>query len=105
MTLGGLLTHLAFVGDYWFSWFLHGNPLSSPWDAVDWDTDPTWDWRTAADQTREELVALWQGTVDRSRVLLAQALTVGGLDQLPKRTWGNGDAPGLRRVVVHMIER
>jgi uncharacterized damage-inducible protein DinB len=40
MTLGGILKHMAFVEDFWFSRFLHGREYAPPWDAVDWKTDP-----------------------------------------------------------------
>ena len=40
MTLGGLLKHLAYVEDNWFSQSLHGRPKSPPWDTVDWKADP-----------------------------------------------------------------
>jgi hypothetical protein len=42
--------------------------------------------------------------VARSRALVAEALTDGGLDQLARRTWPSGDAPSLRWILVHMIE-
>ena len=60
MTLGGLLKHLALVEDDYFSRRLHGRDLGAPWDTVDWDADPDWEWRTAADDTPEQLYALWQ---------------------------------------------
>ena len=37
----------------------------------------------------------------RSRALVAEALTTGGLDQLSRR---NGRAPSLRWIIYHMIE-
>ncbi len=40
MTLGGILKHLAYVEDLWFSRFLHGQERQPPWDAVDWTADP-----------------------------------------------------------------
>jgi hypothetical protein len=40
MTLGGMLKHLAYVEDYWFSQRLHGNDRRPPFDAVDWKADP-----------------------------------------------------------------
>ena len=43
MTLGGLLKHLAYVEDDWFSRWLAGHD-QAPWDAVDWGADPDWDW-------------------------------------------------------------
>jgi uncharacterized damage-inducible protein DinB len=40
MTLGGLLKHLAYVENAWFSRWLHGRDRQPPWDSVDWETDP-----------------------------------------------------------------
>jgi uncharacterized damage-inducible protein DinB len=104
MTLGGLLKHLAMVEDLWFSRFLHGNDRAAQWSHVDWQAEPDWDWHSAADDSPEELVAGWQGMVERSRTLTAQALADGGLDRLAKRSWPDGKTPSLRWIVVHMIE-
>ncbi len=104
MTLGGLLKHLAYVEDHWFSRWLHGRDRGAPWDTVDWAADPDWDWNSAAEDTPEELRRLWQDAVDRSRSLIAEALADGGLDQLARRNWPSGEAPSLRWILVHMIE-
>ena len=104
MTLGGMLKHLALVEDAWFSRSLHGQGYQPPWDAVDWAADPDWEWRTAADDSPDELRALWQASVERSRELVAAALAEGGLDQLARRTWSDGRAPSLRWIIAHMIE-
>jgi uncharacterized damage-inducible protein DinB len=104
MTLGGLLKHMAYVEDLWFSRFLHGNDRAAPWDAVDWKADPDWEWHSAADDSPIELIKLWRDAVDRSRDLVAQALTRGGVEQLSQRTWPDGRAPSLRWILCHMIE-
>ncbi len=104
MTLGGLLKHLALVEDSWFSRWLHGRDRRPPWDGVDWEADPDWDWHSAAEDSPAQLVALWQEAVARSRALVAEALADGGLDQLARRTWPDGRAPSLRWILVHMIE-
>ncbi len=104
MTLGGLLKHLALVEDSWFSRWLFGRDYSAPWSAVDWDADRDWEWRTAAEDAPEQLFALWQGTVERSRALVAEALADGGLDRRAQRTGADGFAPSLRWILVHMIE-
>lgn len=104
MTLGGLLKHLANVEDWWFSRWLHGHERCPPWDVVDWDVDPDWEWHSSTDETPEQLRGLWQDTVDASRSLVAEALTVGGLEQLARRTWPDGGAPSLRSIIVHMLE-
>src|SRR6266446_5410037 len=80
MTLGGMLKHLAYVEDYWFSQRLHGHDRRPPFDTVDWKADPDWDWHSAAEDTPEQLFALW------------------------RTAWPNGEAPSLRWILVHMIE-
>ena len=104
VTLGGLLKHMAYVEDAWFSQWLDGQEKSPPWDVVDWQSDPDWEWHSAAEDSPEELFALWERAVDRSRASTASALAIGGLDTLTKRTWPNGDAPRLRWVLLHMVE-
>ena len=104
MTLGGLLKHLAYVEDYWFSQRLHGQDRRPPWDTVDWKADPDWEWHSAAEDTPEQLFALWQDAVARSRSLVAEALADEGLDGLARRAWNDGRAPSLRWILVHMIE-
>ena len=68
---------------------LVGARAGAPWDAVDWDSDPDWDFNSAADDTPEQLCALWDDTVDRSRARLDAALADGGLDQHVHLTWSD----------------
>ena len=68
------------------------------------EADPDWDWNSAADDTPEELFALWEDAVAESRALLAEALADGGLDRLAARSWPTGETPSLRWILVHMIE-
>jgi uncharacterized protein DUF664 len=104
MTLGGLLKHLALVEDDMFSVKLHDRPPSAPWDTVDWDADPDWEWRTAAGDSPGQLMSLWQEAVARSRTLVADAVADGGLDRPAAFTWPDGRTPSLRRLLVDMIE-
>src|SRR3954447_26056163 len=82
MTLGGLLKHMAYVEDHWFSRSLHDRQLGSPWDTVDWKADEDWDWHSAADDSPAEVRALWSEAIGRSRAAVAEALTTGGFDQV-----------------------
>ena len=102
MTLGGMLKHLARFEDDMSSEWLHGREQLPPWNAVDWSADPAWDWRTAADDSPEQLYALWRDAVARSRALLAAAMAEGG----PARRAGGPDspAPSLRYILLNMIE-
>ncbi len=104
MTLGGLLKHLALVEDSYFSVRLLGNDPSPPWDTVDWDADPNWEWRTAAEDPPETLYAGWEESVARSRANLALVLADGDVSQPVRRTWPDGRAPSVRRILVDMIE-
>ena len=104
MSLGGIVKHLAYVEDAWFSRWLHGRDRTPPWDAVDWDADPDWEWHSAASDAPDYVMTLWQQAVDRSRALIADALGAGGLDQHSVRTWPDGRAPSLRWILCHMIE-
>jgi hypothetical protein len=78
--------------------------MGAPWDAVDWDADPDWEWRSAADDTPEQLMQLWRDAVARSRASLAEALQRGGLDQPGGFTWPDGRTPSLRRVLADLVE-
>jgi uncharacterized damage-inducible protein DinB len=102
MTLGGMLEHLARVEDLCFSQRLRGRDAVPPWDTADWAEE----WHSAAEDTPEELLALWQDAVARSRVRVAEAMAEGGLDRLATgipSSWGP-EPPSLRWILVHMIE-
>ena len=104
MTLGGLLKHLAYVEDDWFSGWLQGSDRLPPWDAVDWAADPDWEWNSAAGDSPEQLRALWQTAVARSGAAVAEAIAAGGLGQPARRSWPDGRSPTLRWILCHMIE-
>ena len=104
ITLGGLLKHLALVEVDYFAGRLHGRELGPPWDDVDWSDDRDWEWHSAAADSPEDLLALWQTAVADSRVLVAEALAEGGLDRLAVRAWPDGRSPSLRRTLVDLIE-
>ncbi len=104
LTLGGLLKHLAAVEDYHFTTKLRGEPIGGPWDALGWDGSNDWEFGSAADDTPEQLYALWDGAVERSRARLAAALADGGLDQLAHASDGDGNQASLRRLVCDLIE-
>jgi len=57
----------------------------------------------AGEDTPEQLSALWEGAVDRSRSAVTEALDAGGLDGLLSNT-PSGRPRSLRRLLVDMIE-
>ncbi|CAA9560927.1 MAG: Protein of unknown function DUF664 [uncultured Thermomicrobiales bacterium] len=104
ITLGGLLKHLAFVEDMWFSRRLRGRDAGPSWVTGEWDTDSHLSWNPTADETYEDLHALWREAVSHSRAMVSEALAEGGMDVLARTSRQNGRSPTLREVLVHMIE-
>jgi hypothetical protein len=105
MTLGGLLKHLALVEDTHFARLWSATEPGPPWNAVDWDADRDWEWHSAADDSPDELMALWEQAVARSRVVVSEALSDGGLDQVGKHVPSDGsESPNLRRILLDLIE-
>jgi len=99
MTLGGLLKHLALVEEL-YAWCVTGQPPGRPWDSVDFEAEPGWEWRSAAGDPPGELYALWRGAVERSTAGIARALADGDLDQ-PTPT-PSGESTNLRRILVDL---
>lgn len=65
MTLGGMLKHLTRFEDDMATEWLHGVPQLPPWNAVDWEAEPDWDWRSAVEDS--------PGTVANRRGAVSQA--------------------------------
>jgi hypothetical protein len=104
LTLGGLLKHLAAVEDHYFTTKLSGDKLGAPWDANGWDGNNDWEFESAAADSPEQLYALYDGAVARSRKKLDTALADGGLDQLVHASDGDGNHASLRRLVCDLVE-
>jgi uncharacterized damage-inducible protein DinB len=107
MTLGGMMKHLAIVDQSWFEDDFMSLGFMPPFDTVDWDADPDWEWHTAKDDTPEELLALFDEAVRRSDAVLDEALSADGvgLDGLSLEEAHDGRGHfSLRWILLHMIE-
>lgn len=98
MTLGSLLKHMALVED-WTTVRMTAQPMVAPWNTVDFDANPGWDWHSAAEDSPEELYELWTGAAQRSREAVAKLIADGGLDQ-PARLPGH--PVNVRRFLVDL---
>lgn len=97
-TIAGLVKHLALVEDSWFTNRFAGQPDPAPWQDVDWDADPDWEFHSAADDRLEDLVVLYQEACDRSRaVAAAHALDDVGVDTSRREFT-------LRWAILHLLE-
>ena len=101
LTLGGLLNHLALVEDSWFRERFAGRPEDELWAGIDWDADPDYEFRTAADVEPDELRRRYEDACARSREIVA---TAESLDQQSVQTRGNGQHFDLRWTMLHLIE-
>ncbi|GAB3246729.1 DinB family protein [Kineosporia babensis] len=104
MTLGGMIKHLAYVEDIWLHIRQLGADRPAPWDTVDWGADPDWEWHSAAQDTPEELLALWHASLERSRAATATVMAEAGLGALAKFSFADGNTPNLRWILTHLLE-
>jgi hypothetical protein len=104
MTLGGLLKHMALVEDEYFTRRFSGTSLGEPWVEVDWDADPNWEWNSAASDTPEVLMAMWESAVARSREVVSNALVTDGFDTPGQFITSAGATRLLRRYFFDLIE-
>jgi uncharacterized damage-inducible protein DinB len=100
LTLAGLVNHLALVEDNWFRVRFAGLPEDPLWNAVDWDADRDYEFRTGAELDPEQLRQRYRDACERSREVVAAA----ALDQLSVATDGEGLRRDLRWIMLHMIE-
>jgi uncharacterized damage-inducible protein DinB len=100
-TMAGLLKHLAGVEEAWFSDRLAGLGEMEPFASAPFDDDPDWEFHSAANDTPDDLVAIYTTACERSRAALAR---VDDLDALTAKANRAGERFSLRWVLVHMIE-
>lgn len=103
LTLGRLLKHLACVEDVVLTVKLDGLAPGEPWRSADWDAHPDWDLTSADADPPQELYALWDAAVERSRARVAEALAAGGLDREAHVADGGVHAI-LRRLLFDLVE-
>jgi hypothetical protein len=101
LSLAGLLYHLSLVEEDWFEARFAGRADREPWDGVDWDADPNWEFRTATGLEPAELQSRYRLACERSRQIVAEATS---LDQLSVKALRNGSQFSLRWVLLHLIE-
>lgn len=101
LTLAGLVKHMAYVEDMWFSYRFANQPPAEPFASAPWDDDADWELTSAVDDSEAELLAMFDDAVERSRAVLA---TVDSLGDQAKRPSDSAPSPTMRWILVHMIE-
>lgn len=95
----GLLKHLAWVERRWLRWGFAGEHTERPWG----DRGPAGDWYVPAEETAEQVRALFLAECARSRRAVAgaplhQRARVGG------RFPTEADAPTLSWILFHLLQ-
>jgi hypothetical protein len=104
LTLGGLLKHLAANEDHWSTVKLHGEPMDDHWAENGWDGDDDWEFTSSADDTPEELYAMYDGAVARARQRFEAAIAEHGMDMEAHAHDDEGNHANLRRILCDAIE-
>jgi Protein of unknown function (DUF664). len=104
LTIGGLLKHLAAVEDFTMTRKLRGEDMGEPWTSFGYDGSNDWEFSSAAQDSPEELYALYDGAVERTRSRILEALTNGGLDQPAHAASDEGEHASLRRLLFDLVE-
>jgi hypothetical protein len=102
LTVGGLLKHLAVCEDDVFCWRMAGRPPVT-WLSVPEAEVGRWQFTVGPEETAEEVYALWDAAVARSRERLSALLADGGLDQ-PGHLEFEGAHPSVRRHLHDIVE-
>ncbi len=92
----GLVKHLAYVERWWFQCIQAGDDVHFPWT----DDDPDADFRAEADETAEQVFALYRAENERARTIASTA----ELDAVARRAHRSEARPSLRWVLLHMIQ-
>jgi uncharacterized damage-inducible protein DinB len=101
LTLAGLVYHLALVEESWAVERFAGDPVPEPWDGVDWDATPDWEFDRAAALEPEELRERYREAGRRTDAVVAAA---GDLDALSVEPLRNGNRFSLRWMLLHLVE-
>jgi catechol 2,3-dioxygenase-like lactoylglutathione lyase family enzyme len=98
-TLNGLVKHLAYVEDFWFTERMTG-VTPEPWNQAPWSQDRDWEFTSAKHDSPEDVIALYEAAVARSRAVTDDR----GLDVLSVMTPPGRPPETLRFAIVHLLE-
>jgi len=104
MTLAGLLKHLAWVEDFWFTHTAGHAPMPEPWGGLARGADYDWAWSSAPEDAARTLRETWERSVARSRDLTARLLAQTGALDHTHPAWGGRERVSLRWILLHMVE-
>lgn len=93
-SLLNIVKHLGYVERYWFQRVIAGCDVALPW----LDGDPDGDWHLDDDETRDDVVAFYEGEIAESRRIQDELTDPDALVE------EDGDLVSVRRILIHMVE-
>ncbi|MEM9464425.1 MAG: DinB family protein [Actinomycetota bacterium] len=100
LTLGRLITHMAFVEDIWFRVRLDGEAPAPRFAALDFDADPDAEMTLSHGMSFDDATEVLHEAIADADARIAAS----SLDQRTVRTTRAGEHWSLRWILVHMIE-
>jgi uncharacterized damage-inducible protein DinB len=101
LTIGNLLTHMAWVEQHWFRGRFDGKELSEPWVLLDWAPGADPEMAIADTLSADQILDLFNYSVDDARRRIDAAES---LDQLATSSREGEEPWDLRWILIHMIE-
>ena len=101
LTLAGLLYHLALVEESWAVERFAGEPEPAPWNGVDWDATPDWEFDAALELEPDVLRERYREAARRTDEVVAAAGSLDAPSAVPLR---NGNRFSLRWMLLHLVE-
>lgn len=101
MTVGGIVKHLAWSEDSWFQGKMLGATVPEPWASAPMVEDPDWPFRSASEDSVDDLIALYGAACERSRSATTQFDSLDALAARP--SFGRGPV-NLRWLLIHMVD-
>ena len=101
LSIGRLISHMAYVEHIWFRVRFAGEEMPGTFASLDWDADPDAEMTLSATWGLDRLITEFDAAV-----AFARRCTVGAtsLDDLSAGTNATGDHWNLRWILIHMIE-
>ncbi|MGY1651672.1 DinB family protein [Geodermatophilus sp. SYSU D01119] len=101
LTLAGLLYHLALVEETWSVERFAGEAELPPWDGVDWEATPDWEFDAALGLEPDDLRERYREACRRTDAVVAAAGSLDALSAVPLRSGGRFS---LRWMLLHLVE-
>lgn len=100
LTIGHLLSHMAWVEQVWYRVRFDGEDFVHPFDRLDLDADPDAEMTRGEAWSVDQITAIYNESIADSRVRVAATPSFDDVSSADR----DGDHWSMRWIMVHMIE-